>query len=195
MLRKVLVAFKAVFVSVEEGQALIRQHFGLLQLGEDTERRALEERPPPGSTPCPKQGRFLTASSGSPWKNLRSGSSRYCLQSTHLGGVVCKTPGGRRELFSPRSSTSLGLRAPSPSGPVLSFPNRPGSLKAAKAALAPTSLGFLVLGSRLCSERASPFPQRTPGTTWRSRRDEKAPKTPGCGLGKRLTLAGVVVLT
>lgn len=55
MLRKVLVAFKAVFVSVEEGQALIRQHFGLLQLGEDTEGRALEKRSlPPGSTPCPK---------------------------------------------------------------------------------------------------------------------------------------------
>lgn len=37
----------------------------------------------------------LTASSGSPWKNLRSGSSRYWRQSRHFGGVVCKERGGR----------------------------------------------------------------------------------------------------
>lgn len=32
----------------------------------------------------------LTALSGSPWKNLRSASSRYCLQSGHLGGGAWK---------------------------------------------------------------------------------------------------------
>ena len=39
-----------------------------------------------------------TAVSGSPWKNLRSESSKYCLQSGHLGGGVWKTV-GRKDIF------------------------------------------------------------------------------------------------
>lgn len=43
VLRQVLVALKAIFVSVKEGQALIRQHFWLFQLSEG-ERRMFNER-------------------------------------------------------------------------------------------------------------------------------------------------------
>ena len=91
VLRQVLVALEAVFVSVEDGQALVRQHLRLLQLNEG-ERRPLTSGPASAAGSA-RSGRSLTASSGSPWKNLRSGSSRYCRQSTHLGGVVCKARG------------------------------------------------------------------------------------------------------
>lgn len=89
MLGKVLVALEAVLVGVKNGQTFVRQHLGLFQLVKQHKKMGLinfyclipelEER------------RFgsLTASSGSPWKNLRSGSSRYCRQSRHFGGVVC----------------------------------------------------------------------------------------------------------
>ena len=43
VLRQVLVALKAIFVSVEEGQALVREHFWLLQLSEG-ERRTFNQR-------------------------------------------------------------------------------------------------------------------------------------------------------
>lgn len=93
VLGQIFIALKAVLVRVKQWESLICQHFWFIQLKRTRKKRAIQQHFRNNSfitmqfSLC-SYTQLLTALSGSPWKNLRSVSSRYCLQSWHLGGGV-----------------------------------------------------------------------------------------------------------